>query len=166
MAIRRCPGPSGPRASASRSRSRGDPKTHLTFHGWHPESIASGLERNNGIVATAMHCVSAVPVRLRAEPGIKTYLDLPLIAGRAAPHLGALVADPVGTTGADSSGPVPSAIARDAEGTLGIGDRDGESEAFDAFLRQLVDDDPAQLAGRVEERAAAVAGFTAASVCR
>jgi hypothetical protein len=65
----------------------GDPTTHLTFHGWHPESIASGLERNNGIVATAMHCVSAVPYVCAAEPGIRTYLDLPLIAGRAAPHL-------------------------------------------------------------------------------
>ena len=65
----------------------GDPKTHLTFHGWHPESIASGLERNNGIVATAMHCVSSVPYVCQAAPGIKTYLDLPLIAGRAAPHL-------------------------------------------------------------------------------
>jgi hypothetical protein len=46
-----------------------------------------GLERNNGIVATAMHCVSAIPYACAAEPGIKTYLDLPLIAGRAAPHL-------------------------------------------------------------------------------
>jgi hypothetical protein len=65
----------------------GDPTTHLTFHGWHPESIASGLERNNGIVATAMHCVSAIPYTCAADAGIKTYLDLPLIAGRAAPHL-------------------------------------------------------------------------------
>lgn len=65
----------------------GDPTTHLTFHGWHPESIAAGLERNNGIVATAMHCVSAVPYTCAADTGIKTYLDLPLIAGRAAPHL-------------------------------------------------------------------------------
>ncbi len=77
----------GPEGERFEVEVTGDPKTHLTFHGWHPESIASGLERNNGIVATAMHCVSAVPYVCQAEPGIKTYLDLPLIAGRAAPHL-------------------------------------------------------------------------------
>lgn len=65
----------------------GDPTSAVTFHGWHPESIAAGLERNPGIVATANHGVSAIPYVCRAEPGIKTYLDLPLIAGRAAPHL-------------------------------------------------------------------------------
>jgi len=31
--------------------------------------------------------VSAIPYVVRAEPGIKTYLDLPLVAGRAAPSL-------------------------------------------------------------------------------
>jgi hypothetical protein len=65
----------------------GDPDTHLTFKGWHPASIEEGLERNNGILVTAMHCVSAIPYVCEAEAGIKTYLDLPLIAGRAAPHL-------------------------------------------------------------------------------
>ncbi|MEY2436722.1 MAG: 2,4-diaminopentanoate dehydrogenase C-terminal domain, partial [Acidimicrobiaceae bacterium] len=29
--------------------------------------------------------VSAIPYVCDAEPGIRTYLDLPLIAGRAAP---------------------------------------------------------------------------------
>jgi hypothetical protein len=65
----------------------GDPPVHLTFHGLHPASIAEGLERNRGIVATAMHCVNAVPYVCAAAPGIQTYLDLPLVAGRAAPHL-------------------------------------------------------------------------------
>lgn len=65
----------------------GDPDTLLTFKGWHPHSIEEGLERNNGIVVTAMHCVSAIPYVCEAEAGIKTYLDLPLIAGRAAPEL-------------------------------------------------------------------------------
>jgi hypothetical protein len=68
---------------------RGDPTSLVTFHGWHPESVAAGLVRNPGIVATANHGVSAIPYVCRAEAGIKTYLDLPLIAGRAAPHLGA-----------------------------------------------------------------------------
>jgi hypothetical protein len=35
-------------------------------------------------VATANHCVNAIPYVCRAEPGIKTYLDLPLISGWAA----------------------------------------------------------------------------------
>jgi hypothetical protein len=67
----------------------GDPSAHVTFHGWHPDSIAAGLVRNPGIVATANHGVSSIPYVCRAEPGIKTYLDLPLIAGRAAPGLSA-----------------------------------------------------------------------------
>ncbi len=62
----------------------GDPTIKTTFHGWHPESIEAGLERNPGIVATAIHCVSAIPYVCAAEPGIKTYLDLPLVTGRAA----------------------------------------------------------------------------------
>ena len=49
--------------------------------------MAEGLKRNPGVVATANHCVSAIPYVCEAGPGIKTYLDLPLIAGRAAPDL-------------------------------------------------------------------------------
>jgi hypothetical protein len=60
----------------------GDPPVRLSFHGLHPDSISEGLARNRGIVATANHCVNAVPYVCRAAPGIKTYLDLPLIAGR------------------------------------------------------------------------------------
>lgn len=67
----------------------GDPDTLLTFKGWHPHSVAEGLVRNKGIVVTAMHCVSAIPYVCEAGPGIKTYLDLPLMAGRIAPHLAA-----------------------------------------------------------------------------
>jgi hypothetical protein len=77
-------GPQGERFEVEVS---GDPPAQVTFHGWHPESIAAGLERNPGIVATANHGVSAIPYVCRAEPGIRTYLDLPLIAGRAAPAL-------------------------------------------------------------------------------
>jgi len=58
----------------------------LTFHHLHPDSIEEGLRRNRGIVATAMHCVNSVPYVCAADPGIRTYLDLPLIAGRAALH--------------------------------------------------------------------------------
>lgn len=65
----------------------GDPGVHLTFRGLQPERWEDGVARNPGIVATAMHCVNAIPYVHRAGPGIKTYLDLPLIAGRAAPGL-------------------------------------------------------------------------------
>ena len=67
----------------------GDPDVLLTFKGLQPETVAQGLIRNPGVVSTANHCVSAIPYVCRAEPGIKTYLDLPLIAGRAAPQLAA-----------------------------------------------------------------------------
>lgn len=65
----------------------GDPSVSLTFKGLQPETVAEGLIRNPGVVATANHCISAVPYVCAAEPGIKTYLDLPLIAGRAAPDV-------------------------------------------------------------------------------
>ncbi len=65
----------------------GDPDVSLTFKGLQPETVAEGLERNPGVVATANHCISAIPYVCQAAPGIKTYLDLPLIAGRAAPDL-------------------------------------------------------------------------------
>lgn len=65
----------------------GDPTVSLTFKGLQPETVAEGLERNPGVVATANHCISAVPYVCEAGPGIKTYLDLPLVAGRAAPGL-------------------------------------------------------------------------------
>src|SRR5246500_3890452 len=65
----------------------GDPTVSLTFKGLQPPSIAEGLQRNPGVVATANHCVNAIPDVCAAEPGIKTYLDLPLFAGRPAPGL-------------------------------------------------------------------------------
>jgi hypothetical protein len=68
---------------------QGDPNAFVTIKGWQPETVAAGLVRNPGIVATAMHCVNSVPYVCRAAPGIKTYLDLPLIAGRAHPDLSA-----------------------------------------------------------------------------
>jgi 2,4-diaminopentanoate dehydrogenase len=67
----------------------GDPTVSLTFKGLQPETIAEGLKRNPGVVATANHCVNAIPDVCAAEPGIKTYLDLPLFAGRPAPDLAA-----------------------------------------------------------------------------
>jgi len=77
----------GPRRERFEVEITGDPPVHLTFHGLHPASLAEGLARNRGIVATAMHCVNAIPYVCAAQPGIRSYLDLPLISGRAAPNL-------------------------------------------------------------------------------
>jgi hypothetical protein len=73
----------GPEGERFEVEVTGDPSSKVTFKGWQPDDVAAGLERNPGIVATATHCVSAVPYVVAAEPGIRTYLDLPLIAGRA-----------------------------------------------------------------------------------
>ena len=64
-----------------------DPPLKATFHGLHPADGIPAPGHNPGIVATAMHCVNSIPAVCRAEPGIKTYLDLPLIAGRFARSL-------------------------------------------------------------------------------
>lgn len=61
-----------------------DPPVAVTFHGLHPPEPGRNLDRNPGIAATAMHCVNAVPYVCAAPPGIKTYLDLPLVCGRFA----------------------------------------------------------------------------------
>ncbi len=77
----------GPEGERFEVEVTGDPGCSATFHGWHPPSIDAGLRRNPGIVATAQHCVNSVPVVCAAGPGVRTYLDLPLVTGRAAAHL-------------------------------------------------------------------------------
>ena len=65
-----------------------DPPVRASFRGMHPPDVATAdLDRNEGIVATALHCVNAIPYVVDAEPGIRTYLDLPLMPGRAAEDL-------------------------------------------------------------------------------
>lgn len=66
---------------------KGDPDTVVTIKGWQPETVEAGLVSNPGIVATAAHCVNAVPYVCAARPGIVTSLELPLVAGRAHPKL-------------------------------------------------------------------------------
>jgi 2,4-diaminopentanoate dehydrogenase len=78
----------GPEGERFEVEVTGDPDVKVTFKGLQPDSIEEGLLRNPGVVVTANHCVSAIPYVVAADPGIRTYLDLPLIAGRAAPHLG------------------------------------------------------------------------------
>ncbi|MFQ5415708.1 MAG: dihydrodipicolinate reductase [Myxococcota bacterium] len=65
----------------------GTPPVHLAFHGIHPPEPGVPLDPNPGIAATAMHCVNAIPATCAAAPGIRSYLDLPLISGRADPNL-------------------------------------------------------------------------------
>jgi 2,4-diaminopentanoate dehydrogenase len=65
----------------------GDPNCLITFKKLHPLTVEAGLIRNPGVVATALHCVNAVPYVCQAQPGLLSYLDLPLVAGRAAPGL-------------------------------------------------------------------------------
>jgi 2,4-diaminopentanoate dehydrogenase len=77
----------GPEGERFEVEITGDPSVKTSFHGLHPESIANGLARNPGIVATAMQCVNAIPAVCRAAPGIRTYLDLPSYHGVAAAQL-------------------------------------------------------------------------------
>ncbi len=62
---------------------QGDPSIHVTFRGLQPPYEHADLDRNPGIVATAMHCVNSIPYVCAAPPGIRTYLDMPLVSGRA-----------------------------------------------------------------------------------
>ena len=78
----------GPQGERFEVEVTGDPSVLLTFKGLQPETIDEGLVRNPGVVSTANHCVNAIPYVVAAGPGVKTYLDLPLIAGRAAPEVG------------------------------------------------------------------------------
>ena len=77
----------GPQGERFEVEVKGDPDCFVTIKGWQPETVEEGLVRNPGVVATAVHCVNSIPYVVAADPGIRTYLDLPLIAGRAHPDL-------------------------------------------------------------------------------
>ena len=66
---------------------RDNPDTFVTVKGWQPESVEAGLKSNPGIVATAAHCVNAIPATCAAPAGIAGFFDLPPITARAAPEL-------------------------------------------------------------------------------
>jgi hypothetical protein len=54
-------------------RITGEPAMHLTLpHSWNRDVLGS----------TAAHAINAIPYVVDAGPGVKTFLDLPLIAGR------------------------------------------------------------------------------------
>ena len=75
----------GPMGERYEIQVRGNPNTFVTVKGWQPETVEEGLISNPGIVATAAHCVNAIPATCAAEPGIKGFFDLPPLTGRAAP---------------------------------------------------------------------------------
>ena len=45
------------------------------------------LGGGTGFVGTAAHCVNSVRAVCAADPGIVSYLALPLVSGKAAPEL-------------------------------------------------------------------------------
>ena len=54
-------------------RITGEPEMQLTLpHSWNRDVLGS----------TAAHAINAIPYVVTAGPGVKTFLDLPLIAGR------------------------------------------------------------------------------------
>ena len=79
------PGPQGHEGEARGQRFEAaitaEPPVSVVVHGLHPPVVGENPEI--GLTAPAMHCVNAVPYVCDAAPGIKTYLDLPLMAGRA-----------------------------------------------------------------------------------
>jgi hypothetical protein len=77
----------GPEGERFEMEVRGEPDALVTIRGWQAESVSAGLLRNPGILATAAHCVNAIPYVCAAAPGVRTSLDLPVVAGRAHPRL-------------------------------------------------------------------------------
>jgi hypothetical protein len=77
----------GPAGERYEIEVRGHPNTFVTVKGWQPETIEEGLLSNPGIVATAAHCVNSIPAVCAAEPGIRSFFDLPPLTGRASPSL-------------------------------------------------------------------------------
>ena len=78
----------GPEGERFEVEITGDPSSLVTFHGWHPETIAPRASPATPASWRPPTTASAPSPRCaRAEPGIRTYLDLPLVAGRAAPTL-------------------------------------------------------------------------------
>lgn len=74
----------GPEGQRYEMEVRGNPDFTVSVKGFQSEFGAQGPEA--GVVGTAAHCVNSVPAVCAAPPGIATYLDLPLISGRAAPR--------------------------------------------------------------------------------
>jgi hypothetical protein len=77
----------GPAGQRYEMEVRGNPDFTVTIKGFQSEIGVAGPE--SGVVATAAHCVNSIPAVCAAAPGVATYLDLPLISGKAAPRVNA-----------------------------------------------------------------------------
>ncbi len=84
----------GPEGERFEVEITGDPNCLTTFKKLHPKTIEAGLVRNPGVVATAMHCVNAIPYvcRGRARPA-----DLPGDAPGGRPRRSGPASGPAGT---------------------------------------------------------------------
>jgi hypothetical protein len=72
--------PDWPRGRGWRVRVDGSPSMSLDA----TIAVKGEDENDQGCLGTAMHAVHAIPYVCDAAPGIRTFLDLPLIAGRGA----------------------------------------------------------------------------------
>ena len=99
------PGASVPPASASRSRSPAIPTAWSRFKKLHPVSVEAGLVRNPGIVATALHCVNAIPY-VCAGPARPAHLPRPAPGGRAGRPGPSPERSATGARATDDPGPV------------------------------------------------------------
>jgi hypothetical protein len=72
------PQPLAPNRRTTRIRIQGSPDVDVALGG-------SGLDATQqGVLATVMRAVNAIPLVVKAEPGVRSPLDLPLITGRHA----------------------------------------------------------------------------------
>ena len=74
----------GPEGQRYEMEVRGNPDISMVIKGFQSEI---GERAPSTASSDAAHCVNSVPAVCAAEPGIATYLDLPLISGKAAPRL-------------------------------------------------------------------------------
>lgn len=68
---------------------KGDPDTFVSITSWHPHSLDDAFDRNPGLIATAAHCVNAIPYVFAAPAGVRTSVDLPMVAGRISSRISA-----------------------------------------------------------------------------
>lgn len=77
----------GPAGQRYEMEVNGNPDFTVVVKGFQSGVGDTGDGPERGIVATAAHCVNSVPAVCAAPAGVATYLDLPLLSGRAAPRL-------------------------------------------------------------------------------
>ncbi len=75
----------GPEGQRYEMEVKGNPDFTVSIKGF--QGLVGEAGPEPGVVATAAHCVNSVPAVCAAEPGIATYLDLPLFSAKAAPGL-------------------------------------------------------------------------------